>query len=187
MGSNSTPEYGTDSPSTGHGICENSSGSVYYSTSTPGEYPSERKKSKKKKRKKDRSEKKHKSHHKEKRRHRHRDESSQEFPVGLSPEDLEENMLHFGDLKSIDCLAARPVTRPMVPLTLSPKSPPLSGHESDSQPLLSPTGSVGPSGGRASLEKAGSESGREPRTCVLKLKASQTPLGKVNNNFNRSS
>lgn len=180
MGSSSTPEYGTDSPSTGHGICENSSGSVYYSTS-------ERKKSKKKKKKKDR-EKKHKSHHKEKHHrhhHRHRDESSQEqleqqFPV-LSPEHLEENMLHFGDLKTIDCVGAKPVTRPMVPLLVSPKSI-MSGNESDSQPLLSPTSSVGGGGasGRGSLDKAGSESGREPRTCVLKLKASQTPLGKVN-------
>lgn len=176
MGSSSTPEYGTDSPSAGHGICENSSGSVYYSTS-------ERKKSKKKKKKKDR-EKRHKSHHKDKsHRHRHRgDESSQEqleqqFPV-LSPEHLEENMLHFGDLKTIDCVGAKPVTRPMVPLLISPKSI-MSGNESDSQPLLSPTSSIGGGGGRASLEKAGSESGREPRTCVLKLKASQTPLGKV--------
>lgn len=187
VGSSSTPEYGTDSPS-GHGICENSSGSVYYSTSTPGEYSSERKKAKKKKRKKDREgrEKKHKSHKEKRHRHRHRDESSQEFPV-LSPEDLEENMLHFGELKTIDCLAARPVTRPMVPLTISPKSM-MSGNESDSQPLLSPTGSVpgGSAGGRGSLDKAGSESGREPRTCVLKLKASQTPLGKVLDHVLRS-
>lgn len=193
MGSSSTPEYGTDSPG-GQVICENSSGgSIYYSTSTPsgaggggggGDYSSEQrsKKSKKKKKKKDR-EKKHKSHHKEK-RHRHRDESSQEFAV-LSPEAIEENCNMFSDLKSFDCLAAKPLTRPMVPLLVSA---PMSGNDSDSQ-LLSPTSSVGggvAGGGRGSLDKAGSESGREPRTCVLKLKASQTPLGKVLDHLLRS-
>lgn len=170
VGSNSTPEYGHDSPA------QMDTASTSYYT----DYVSEKhKKSKKKKKKKDR-EKKHKHHHKEKRRHR--DESSQEGttvelePVEVDPM-MKENMLRFADFKNVNCLAAKPITRPLIPL-ISPKS--VSSQEMDSSSMQSPM-----SVSTVKSEK-GDSSGREPRTCVLKMKQSKSPLGKILDHILRS-
>lgn len=173
VGSNSTPEYG-NSPAQ---LLDNA-GTSYYSDYYGRE---KHKKSKKKKKKKDR-EKKHKHHHKEKRRHR--DESSQETtatPMEVEAVEIDvatrENMLRFADLKCISSLAAKPITRPLIPL-ISPKS--VSSQELDSSSLQSP-----PSVSTIKSEK-GDASGREPRSCVLKMKQSKSTLGKILDHILRS-
>lgn len=160
----------------------------------PQEYSSDfhekHKKSKKKKKKKDR-EKKHK-HHKEKRRHRD-DESSQE---DFSINDESSQTPFYANLTTTNSIASRPLTQPMIPL----KSPdvsmssekPKSEIEDSRSPLAfiqSPTTSSvssltklevpKPDSSRDSMSPSRplSESGREPRTCVLKMK--QRPLAKL--------
>lgn len=158
----------------------------------PPEYSSDfhekHKKSKKKKKKKDR-EKKHK-HHKEK-RHRE-DESSQE---DFSINDESSQTPFYANLTTTSSIASKPLTQPMIPL----KSPdtslcsekPKSEIEDSRSPLTfiqSPTTSVSslnkleipkPDSNRDSMSPSRplSESGREPRSCVLKMK--QRPLAKL--------
>lgn len=180
-GSSSTPEHGSnDSPV--YGI----------PTDYTSDYPEKHKKSKKKKKKKDR-EKKHK-HHKEKRRNRG-DESSQE---DFSINDESSQNPFYASLTTSSSIASRPVTQPMVPLK-SPEiaeSPliekPKSEIDDSRSPLhfvQSPATSVTSSlkldikpdtpGDSMSSPTRLLESGREPRTCVLKLKQSRTPLTKL--------
>lgn len=185
-GNSSTPEYGS-SESPVYGVQPENLGLLM-------DYPERHKKSKKKKKKKDR-EKKHK-HHKEKRRNRDEsderggggtgelDDSSQEdFSVNEDSAQFQnENMMKYNSgaldtnipssglgsqmlmlplpLKSLDL---EPFTPPSVPLT-SEQSPSMSSVKSES--IKSPS-------------SMSDTSGREPRTCVLKLKQSKSPLSKV--------
>lgn len=157
-----------------------------YFTSDFSEKP---KKSKKKKKKKDR-EKRHK-HHKEKKRYK--DE--------INPEDVTygEEMAKNPMYASIDTtqsVAGKPMTKPMVPLIpLEPVVDPLELLqpvkiiEESSSPLqmqspdtfhTTPSKLDVKSESRDSLSpRPLSESGREPRTCVLKQKQSRTPLSKL--------
>lgn len=168
--SNSTPEYASsESPvDLVYGVQADNLGFGV-------DYPERHKKSKKKKKKKDR-EKKHK-HHKEKRRHdesrdrteNEQDESSQEdFSINedsaqfQSDSTLKYNQL-LGDSNS-------PALEPFTPLSVASiceQSPSVSSVRSDS--LKSPLST--------------SDSGREPRTCVLKMQKSISRLGKLLNHL----
>lgn len=183
-GNSSTPEYGS-SESPVYGVQPENLGLMV-------DYPERHKKSKKKKKKKDR-EKKHK-HHKEKRRNRDdsadercdnvgggtndgEDSSQEDFSVnedsaqfqnasasvtmdGQSPASLSSVRPSMLPLKSPDL---EPFTPPSMPM-MSEQSPSVSSVRSDSMKSPSSTSDT---------------SGREPRTCVLKLKQSKSPLSKV--------
>lgn len=176
-GSNSTPEH----------VEQNSDyGAPTESMDYGGEYFEKHKKSKKKKKKKDR-EKRHK-HHKEKRR---RDDSSQEESIG--DDTLQEVMMRYTGITTCHSLAHSPVTKPIIPLKkksptpepdpdmfrimppeilIPEKSPNVHSQKSmDSHSLKSP---------------ASDSSGREPRSCVLKLKQSKSPLSKLLDHLLRS-
>lgn len=179
---------GIDSP-------DNSTGRLPYNHND--DFINKPKKSKKKKKKKDR-EKRHK-HHKEK-RHRHsRDDSSQE-DISFGDDNsitLQESILHYSGITTENSLASRPITKPLIPRKHeeihSPSiSPVKSIHESNSVLVPSPgtastpssSSTLGPSNTPKSLEapktpNSSGESGREPRTCVLKLKQSKSPLTKL--------
>lgn len=174
-GSSSTPEY-----------VEQSSdyGAPPESMDYGVEYFEKHKKSKKKKKKKDR-EKRHK-HHKEKRR---REDSSQEESIG--EDTLQEAILRYTGITTCHSLANSPATKPIIPMKrktptpdpeifpamppeilFSDKSPNVHSQKSmDSHSLKSP---------------ASDSSGREPRSCVLKLKQSKSPLSKLLDHLLRS-
>lgn len=193
-GSNSTPEYGNDSPAF---MPDPETGNPSFID----DYPDKPKKSKKKKKKKDR-EKKHK-HHKEK-RHRHREDSSQE-EMSYGEENshqMQENILRYSGITTEHSPACRPVTKPMIPMKIEEpeRSPSLSPVKSitDSVPpqILIPSpggastlGTASTPGSTAALTpraleapktpSSSSESGREPRSCVIKMKQSRSPLSKL--------
>lgn len=176
-GSNSTPEhveqssdYGGPADSMDYGI----------------EYFEKHKKSKKKKKKKDR-EKRHK-HHKEKRR---RDDSSQEESIG--EDTLQEAILRYTGITTCHSLANSPATKPIIPLKKKSPTP-----EPDPEifptippeiliPDKSPNVHSQKSMDSLSLKSPASDSsGREPRSCVLKLKQSKSPLSKLLDHLLRS-
>lgn len=185
-GNSSTPEYGS-SESPVYGVQPENLGLLV-------DYPERHKKSKKKKKKKDR-EKKHK-HHKEKRRNR--DDSADERcdNVGGGTNDGEdssqedfsvnEDSAQFQTASAsatMDSQSPASVSsvRPSL-LTLPMKSPDLGPFTPPSVPLMSeqsPSVSSVRSDSMKSPSSTSDASGREPRTCVLKLKQSKSPLSKV--------
>lgn len=184
-GSSSTPEYNS-SESPVYGVQPENLGLLM-------DYPERHKKSKKKKKKKDR-EKKHK-HHKEKRRHRdesrdrtenEQDESSQEdFSINEDSAQFQNQLICdssspasvpnlLGDSNSP---ASVPFSRtPLLntPLVLEPFTPPSVAFTSEQSPSISSMRSES-----MKSPSSISDSGREPRTCVLKLKQSKPPLTRV--------
>lgn len=134
------------------------------------------KKSKKKKKKKDRD-KKHKHHKKDK----HKLESSMDDSTMM--DDDESGQMYYASMSTSSAISANPVTKPMIPLSISTAiSEQKTFHtlQNVSQ-LVSPTPSA-----TAELQvspmtppSSTSDSGREPRTCVLKLKQSRSPLAKL--------
>lgn len=240
VGSNSTPEYGNDSPAYGSQTTtidtEMASGSglqltrgddAHFIGNPAEEIPEKHKKSKKKKKKKDR-EKKHK-HHKEK-RHRHREDSSQdEFSfVEENSQPLQENILFYAGITTGNSPSCRPIAKPIIPKKLPEEtiSSPLSSPIKLPEPMPTSSGkvyleAVSPQGMQINIPSPGSastpgtattpggnstpgpsltpkpleapktpssssESGREPRTCVLKLKQSKSPLTKLLDHLLRS-
>ena len=167
-GNSSTPEHGSDSPAYGiHSDQQDFS----------GEYSEKHKKSKKKKKKKDR-EKRHKHHHKEKRRQR--DDSSQEDMSIGEDSQLQESILQYAGMTTTNSLGGSPVTKPMIPMkspTPEPFTPVIDEnllHEQSPVTLNSVKSSSD------YLKSPSSDtSGREPRSCVLKLKQSKSPLSKL--------
>jgi bromodomain-containing protein 7 len=164
---NGTPEYGSsDSPYNIHQHPEQSS-SLFESTSEHGE---KHKKSKKKKKKKDR-EKRHKHHKKD--RH-HRRESDVEDTM-MDDDDSSQLMnesaqLYYSSMSTSSAISSLPVTKPMVPMTDQKVYTPLQNVPSVEPPMGQQESPMTPS----------SDSGaREPRTCVLKLKQSRSPLAKL--------
>lgn len=158
------------------------------------DYPERHKKSKKKKKKKDR-EKKHK-HHKEKRRHRdgsrdrtenEQDESSQEdFSINEDSAQFQNQLI--GDSSSPASMPTMllggdsnsPASVPMsrtpltMPLNLEPFTPPSVAFTSEQSPSICSMRSDS-----MKSPSSISDSGREPRTCVLKMKQSKSPLVRV--------
>lgn len=185
-GNSSTPEYGS-SESPVYGVQPENLGLLM-------DYPERHKKSKKKKKKKDR-EKKHK-HHKEKRRNR--DDSADERcdNVGGGTNDGEdssqedfsvnEDSAQFQNAPAsttMDSQSPASVSgaRPSL-LALPLKSPDLEPFTPPSVPLMSeqsPSVSSVRSDSMKSPSSTSDASGREPRTCVLKLKQNKSPLSKV--------
>lgn len=204
MGSNSTPEHGSDSPS--YGIQSSGGEVIGGGIGVGGMGPSglfvdynnqsKHKKSKKKKKKKDR-EKRHK-HHKEKRRNR--DDSSQE-DLSIGEDTLfPDNIMRYAEMTTASSLASVPVSRPMIPMREPSPLPtpadaeikteadevktPVKEEPTDaSEPLVhTPSNNVLTSSKVMDASKSSAssnESGREPRTCVLKLKQSKSPLSKL--------
>lgn len=155
--SNSTPEYSSESPvDIVYGV---QPGSLGFAT----EYPERHKKSKKKKKKKDR-EKKHK-HHKEKRRERIENESSQgEFSIN-------EDSAHFQSDSTLKYAQILGDSNSTALEAFTPLSLPLVCEESRSMSLLSDS---------MKSPMSMSDSGREPRNCVLKMqKHGVNRLGKL--------
>lgn len=145
---------------------------------------------KKKKKKKDR-EKKHK-HHKEKKHKHQEEESSQDETMYHEGEEnslsLPENMQYYANMTTSNNPCGQPQTKPIIPLKVD--SPTKSIHEhSGNISIPSPCTTPGYSTPGSALTpklienpktpSTSSESGREPRTCVLKLKQSKTPLIKL--------
>lgn len=178
-GNSSTPEYASsESPPVYGGIQPESLGLLM-------DYPERHKKSKKKKKKKDR-EKKHK-HHKEKRRHRdesrertenEHDESSQEdFSINEDSAQFQsDSTLRYNPVLSDSAspasnsisrtpLMSLPLKSPLLDPLAIDQSPSMSSVRSDS--LKSPSST--------------SDSGREARTCVLKVR--QKPMTKLLNHL----
>ncbi|KAJ6649285.1 Bromodomain-containing protein 7 [Pseudolycoriella hygida] len=168
-GSSSTPEhveqssdYGAPADSVDYGV----------------EYFEKHKKSKKKKKKKDR-EKRHK-HHKEKRR---REDSSQEESV--CDDNLQESILRYAGITTCHSLSNSPATKPIIPLKkLSPTPEPDPEVFPTAPEILIPEKSPNVHSQKFmethSLKSPASDSsGREPRSCVLKLKQSKSPLSKL--------
>lgn len=181
-GNSSTPEYGSSESSSVYGVQPENLGLSI-------DYPERHKKSKKKKKKK---EKKHK-HHKEKRRNRddsiERDENAEnsrrnecdetsqdDFTVN---DDSSQFHAKFGTTMDGQSPASATSIRP--PL-LSIKSPDLT-ESFTPQSILTSEQSPSMCSVRSDSMKSPSSmsdaSGREPRTCVLKLKQSNSPLSKM--------
>lgn len=173
---NGTPEYGSsDSPFNVHHLHEQSSLSLEPHQT---EHSEKHKKSKKKKKKKDR-EKRHKHHKKE--RHHRRDSSIEDggTPMMLDDDDdssqlmTESAQLYYSAMSTTSAICSTPATKPMIPMPkmfhslqnvpsvssidLKPDTPFFS-HDSPMTPSSIDSGT------------------REPRTCVLKLKQSRSPL-----------
>lgn len=175
-GNCSTPEHGSgESPV--YGVQPENLGLLL-------DYPEKHKKSKKKKRKK---EKRHK-HHKEKRRHRDEepengeyagDESSQgDMSINDDSVQYQEHMMKYSALLNVNS----PQTMSKLALPLTMKSPHLEPFTPPSVPLTceaSPSVSSIRSDSMKSPSSTSDTSGREPRTCVLKLKQSKSPLSNL--------
>ncbi|XP_059618012.1 bromodomain-containing protein 7 [Phlebotomus argentipes] len=156
VGSNSTPEYGNDSPAYG-----------VQNDQYLQELHERHKKSKKKKKKKDR-EKKHKHHHKEKRRHRD-DSSFDDMSIGEDSQ-MQDSMMRYGG-----------VSKGLAHLR-SPESISSQEHNSSGS-MQSPHG---PKLHQEKPATVSDGTGREPRQCVLKLKQSRSPLAKILDHLLRS-
>ncbi len=148
-----TPEYNANSPAS-YGI-QSQPENEFFS--------SERKKHKKKKKKKDR-EKRHK-HHKEK---KHRRESGAEEDNSMDEDTVEmiDNSQYYSSVSTSSNISSTPVTKPMVPVHIQ-----ISVKQDDVK--MSSESPRTPS----SMDSHGNL--REPRTCVLKLKQSRSPLAKL--------
>lgn len=169
-GNSSTPEYASsESPPVYGGIQPETLGLLM-------DYPERHKKSKKKKKKKDR-EKKHK-HHKEKRRHRdesntertenEHDESSQEdFSINEDSAQFQsDSTLRFNPLMLSDSASPASISVTQTPLlTLPMKSPLLDPLANEHSPSVSSVRSDS-----LKSPSSTSDSGREARTCVLKVR-----------------
>ena len=183
---NGTPEYGSvDSP---YNIkTEQTDG-----TPTEREYSEKHKKSKKKKKKKEKDREKRHKHHKDK--HRHKSHSSQE---DLTLEDDEEssqvaaeNAMYYSTMSTSSNISSAPVTKPMIQLPPSElKSFHTLENVFDVKPQIS---SFSPDAMMRQYMKEDikmfespltpssvDSTTREPRTCVLKLKQSRSPLAKL--------
>jgi bromodomain-containing protein 7/9 len=150
------------------------------------EFSEKHKKSKKKKKKKDR-EKKHKHHKKD--RH-HKRESSVDESAIMDEDETESMQMYYSSMTTSSAVSSNPVTKPMIPLppqeqksfhTLQnvqniPTTPTSSSeHRMDIQSSqLSPM--TPPSVASSSNDP---NAIREPRTCVLKLKQSRSPIAKL--------
>lgn len=176
-GNCSTPEHGSNE-SPVYGVQPENLGLLI-------DYPEKHKKSKKKKRRK---EKRHK-HHKEKRRHRDEeqengdeindgDDSSQEdMSINEDSGQYQEHIMKYSTLlnaNSPQTVSKLALPVPMKSLHLEPFTPSV---------LLTYDASPSVSSIRSDSMKSPSStsdtSGREPRTCVLKLKQSKSPLSKL--------
>lgn len=145
---------------------------------THSEHSEKHKKSKKKKKKKDR-EKRHKHHKKD--RH-HRRESSAEEATMMDDDDSSQLMtesaqLYYSAMSTSSAISSNPVTKPMIPMQEHPRTfhnltnvPSLSSME------LKPETPIHDSPMTPSSMDSVT---REPRTCVLKLKQSRSPLSKL--------
>lgn len=169
-GNSSTPEHGSDSPA--YGIHQDQPAEF-----SSEEYYEKHKKSKKKKKKKDR-EKRHKHHHKEKRRPR--DDSSQEDMSIGEDSQLQDSIMRYAGMTTTHSLANSPVTKPMIPMkSPTPELDPFQPNMEDSS-LQAQSPTVNSVKSLDYLKSPSSDtSGREPRTCVLKLKQSKSPLSKL--------
>ncbi len=174
-----TPEYNANSPAS-YGI-QSQPENEFFS--------SERKKHKKKKKKKDR-EKRHK-HHKEK---KHRRESGAEEDNSMDEDTVEmiDNSQYYSSVSTSSNISSTPVTKPMVPVHIQIEQDQSTPSESVTSPqqqsCLSPDSklSVKQDDVKMSSESPRTPSSmdshgnlREPRTCVLKLKQSRSPLAKL--------
>lgn len=175
-GNSSTPEHGS-SESPVYGVQPENLGLAL-------DYPERHKKSKKKKKKKDKKYK-----HKDKRKSRDElecivfDDSSQE-DMSVNDDSAQfnqdnSNSMNFG-LIDPNCPSPTVVLRPLMPLSIkssdmepfTPPSVPLNCEPSPGLSSVKSDSMKSPS----SISDAGS---REPRTCVLKLKQSKSPLTKL--------
>lgn len=176
---NGTPEYGSsDSPYNVHH--EQSSLSLEPPHS---EHSEKHKKSKKKKKKKDR-EKRHKHHKKD--RHNRRDSSVEDGTTTMLLDDDDESsqlmtesaQLYYSAMSTSSAICSNPVTKPMLAMQELPKMfhalqnvPSSSIDIKPETPIFSHDSPMTPS----SVDSGT----REPRTCVLKLKQSRSPLAKL--------
>ena len=171
---NGTPEYGSsDSP---YNIHQQSSSMLLEPSHS--EHSEKHKKSKKKKKKKDR-EKRHK-HHKKDRHHRSEDVSMMDDDDDSSQLLMTESaQLYYSAMSTSSAISSNPVTKPMVPMQEQPKV----FHTLQNVPSVSSieTKPDTPFGNQDSpMTPSSLDSGtREPRTCVLKLKQSRSPLAKL--------
>lgn len=172
---NGTPEYGSsDSPYNIHHPIEPSSSMMV--DSMHSEHSEKHKKSKKKKKKKDR-EKRHKHHKKE--RH-HRRESSADDGMLMDDDDsqliTESAQLYYSAMSTASAISSNPVTKPMIPMPEQPKIfATLQNVACYDQKPDTPFGNQDSPMTPSSMDS----STREPRTCVLKLKQSRSPLAKL--------
>lgn len=169
---NGTPEYGSsDSP---YNIHQQSSSLLLEPSHS--EHSEKHKKSKKKKKKKDR-EKRHKTHKKD----RHRSEETLMMDDEDSSQLLmtESAQLYYSAMSTSSAISSNPVTKPMLPMQEQPKI----FHTLQNVPSNSSveTKPETPFGNQDSpMTPSSLDSGtREPRTCVLKLKQSRTPISKL--------
>lgn len=148
-----------------------------------GEHSEKHKKSKKKKKKKDR-EKKHKHHKKD----RHKRESSMDESTMMMDDD-DTAQMYYASMSTSSALSAQPVTKPMIPLSINTNNEQKTFHTMQNVSLISPTpvSLDTPSNQLSPMtpppSSSVSESGREPRTCVLKLKQQRSPLSKLLENI----
>lgn len=182
-GSCSTPEHGSgESPV--YGVQPENLGLLL-------DYPEKHKKSKKKKRKKD---KKHR-HHKEKRRHRDEanengddavdgDESSQE-DISMNEDSGQQYQDHMAKLstllnanspQTVSKLATMSIPAASISPQLEPFTPPSVPLTCEASPSVCDSIRSDSVKSPSSISDA---SGREPRTCVLKLKQSKSTLSKL--------
>jgi bromodomain-containing protein 7 len=173
---NGTPEYGSsDSPYNIHHPEQSSSLLLEPSQS---EHSEKHKKSKKKKKKKDR-EKRHKHHKKE--RHHRRESTDNDATTMMDDEDSSQLMtesaqLYYSAMTTSSAISSNPVTKPMIPMQEQPKIyTPLQNVPSVEQKPETPLGQNDSPMTPSSVDSIT----REPRTCVLKLKQSRSPLSKL--------
>lgn len=172
---NGTPEYGSsDSP---YNIHQQSSSMLLEPSHS--EHSEKHKKSKKKKKKKDR-EKRHKHHKKE--RHHRRESSVEDGAMMMDDDDSSQLMtesaqLYYSAMSTSSAISSNPVTKPMTPMEQPKIFHMLQNVPSVSSVEIKPET---PFGNQDSPMTPSSDSGtREPRTCVLKLKQSRSPLAKL--------
>lgn len=145
------------------------------------EHSEKHKKSKKKKKKKDR-EKRHKHHKKD--RHHRRESSVEDASMLMDDEDSSQLMtesaqLYYSAMSTSSAISSNPVTKPMIPMQEQPKIfHALQNVPSVSSMELKPETPFGHQD--SPMTPSSIDSGtREPRTCVLKLKQSRSPLSKL--------
>lgn len=144
------------------------------------EHSEKHKKSKKKKKKKDR-EKRHKHHKKE--RHHRRESSADDGTMIMDDDDSSQLMtesaqLYYSAMSTSSAISSNPVTKPMTPMEQPRIFHTLQNVPSVSSVDIKPET---PFGNQDSpMTPSSMDSGtREPRTCVLKLKQSRSPLAKL--------
>lgn len=149
----------------------------------PGDFEKHKKSKKKKKKKEKDREKKHKRS-KDKRHHKSNNSSQEDLSMEEGEESSQANE-SFASMNTSTNISSTPVTKPLIPMKIT--EPALTYHTLQSvqeQNVLSPESNY-----RQMIDTKMSESPRtpssidsnirEPRTCVLKLKQSRSPLAKV--------